>query len=367
MRTGDCVRIGLIVNPFAGLGGPLGLKGSDAAAIRHTLDPTCVVYTAGRALAMLRRLDLPALILLTAGGTMGADAASAAGFSPHVVYRPRSEPTCAADTVAAANAICAEGADLLVFAGGDGTARDLLDARVGATPVLGVPAGVKMHSAVFATSPAAAAAAIEGLASPPFATAPAEVIDRAGPDQAPRLFGVLTGLATPRRQAAKASPPGTKDADLRAAATYLAGELREAPLAIVGPGATMALVKAAMPGTGTLLGVDAYADGTQVARDADAATLLALADDRPVRIALGVVGGQGFLLGRGNQQLSPALVRRATRDGLTVLAAVDKLAALPGGRLLVDSGDPELDTLLAGHLAVRTGVRRTMLMLVEPA
>jgi predicted polyphosphate/ATP-dependent NAD kinase len=359
MRTGDCVRIGLIVNPFAGLGGPPGLKGSDAAAIRHTLDPTCVVYTAGRALAMLQRFDLPALILLTAGGTMGADAASAAGFSPHVVYRPRSEPTCAADTVAAANAICAEGADLLVFAGGDGTARDLLDARVGATPVLGVPAGVKMHSAVFATSPAAAAAAIEGLASPPFATAPAEVIDRAGPDQAPRLFGVLTGLATPRRQAA--SPPGTKDADLRAAATYLAGELREAPLAIVGPGATMALVKAAMPGTGTLLGVDAYADGTQVARDADAATLLALADDRPVRIALGVVGGQGFLLGRGNQQLSPALVRRATRDGLTVLAAVDKLAALPGG------SDPELDTLLAGHLAVRTGVRRTMLMLVEPA
>ena len=361
------MRIGLIVNPFAGLGGPLGLKGSDGVEARRALAGAGRAYAAARATTMLRRLDARGLTLLTAGGAMGEDVAGAAGFEPRVVYHPGSEATSAADTVAAANAINARGVDLLVFAGGDGTARDLLDAAVGATPVLGLPAGVKMHSAVFATSPAAAAAAIEGLASPPFATAPAEVIDRAGPDQAPRLFGVLTALASPRRQAAKASPPGVWEADLRAAATHLADELREAPLAVIGPGATMALVKAAMPGTGTLLGVDAYADGTQVTRDADAATLLAIADQRPVRIALGVVGGQGFLLGRGNQQLSPALVRRATRDGLTVLAAADKLAALPGGRLLVDSGDPELDTLLAGHLAVRTGVRRTMLMLVEPA
>lgn len=361
------MRIGFIVNPFAGLGGPLGLKGSDGVATWRAHAPTDGAYAAGRAVSMLRRLDLPALTLLTAGGAMGADAASAAGLAPQVLYRPAGEPTCAADTVAAAAAIHAEGIDLLLFAGGDGTARDLLGAALGETPVLGIPAGVKMHSAVFATSPAAAAAALGTLGRPPLATTPAEVIDRTAPAEPPRLFGVLQGLATPQRQAAKASPPGQWDADLCAAATHLAGELRDAPFAVIGPGATMALVKAAMPGAGTLLGVDAYAAGRQIARDADSRTLLAMAGDRPVRIALGVVGGQGFLLGRGNQQLSPALVRRATRNGLTVLAAADKLAALPSGRLLVDSGDPELDTLLAGHFAVRTGVRRTMLMLVEPA
>lgn len=360
------MRIGLVVNPLAGLGGPLALKGSDDAGAVRALAGGAPSHASARAAAMLRGLEAGRLTLLTAGGAMGADAAAAAGVPASIVYTPARMST-AVDSVAVAQALIAGGVDLLVFAGGDGTARDMMEAGVGATPVLGIPAGVKMHSAVFATSPASAAAAIGALGAPPFPTTPAEVVDRAGADQAPRLFGMLWALATPRRQAAKASPPTHPDADLHASARLLADELRAEPLALVGPGATMALVKAALAGDGTLLGVDGYVRGRRVAPDADARTLLALAADRPPRIALGVIGGQGFLLGRGNQQFSPELLRLAGRERLVVLASAEKLAALPHGTLLVDSGDSALDALLCGYLPVRTGPRRTMMMRVEPA
>ena len=111
-----------------------------------------------------------------------------------------------------------------------------------------------------------------------------------------------------------------------------------------------------------VLGIGALKDGQVVARDAAASELEALAGDGPVRLVLGVTGQQGFLIGRGNQQISPALVKRAGRDGLIVLATEDKLAGLAQPRLWVDTGDPALDAALAGFVRVRTGPRREMVM-----
>jgi predicted polyphosphate/ATP-dependent NAD kinase len=298
---------------------------------------------------------------------MGEFSANAAGFQARVVHAADGESS-SDDTVAAAEAIACAGAELILFAGGDGTARDLLCARIGKLPVLGIPAGVKMHSAVFATSPISAGAAISELVEGgKLVSGPTEVIDREPEGGAPRLYGLLQSLQFPRRQVAKASSPAACDAQLIAEARIVAGELHRSPLALIGPGATMLAVKDALGGGGTLLGVDAYAYGRLVMADADAAALGALCRDRPPRVVLGVVGGQGFLLGRGNQQLNAKIIRLAGPSGLTVLAASDKLAVLTGGALLVDSGDPVLDQMLAGYIPVRTGPRRTTMMRIDPA
>jgi predicted polyphosphate/ATP-dependent NAD kinase len=151
----------------------------------------------------------------------------------------------------------------------------------------------------------------------------------------------------------------------------MAHELADCPLAVIGTGATMLAVKQALAGDGTLLGVDVFAHGKLIARDADERHLWQLAQAAPepaaIRLLLGVVGGQGFLLGRGNQQISPRIVRSIGREAITVLASADKLAALEGGRLLADSGDEALDQHLSGPISVRTGPRRRMVMQLDAA
>lgn len=361
------MRVGLIVNPLAGLGGPLALKGSDNELGWRALQLGAVPKAGDRATTALRSVNKTKLNLVTSAGAMGELSAIAAGFEARVVHAAGGESS-SDDTVAAAEAIACAGVDLLLFAGGDGTARDLMRAEIGQLPLLGIPAGVKMHSAVFATSPSSAGAAISELVEGgKLVSGPAEVIDRDPIDGTPRLYGLLQSLQFARRQVAKASSPAACDAQLLAEARTVAGELRRSPLAMIGPGATMLAVKDALGAGGTLIGVDAYAYGELVAADADAAALIALCRDRPPRIVLGVVGGQGFLLGRGNQQLSAGVVRLAGPSGLTVLAASDKLAVFAGGALLVDSGDPVLDQMLAGYIPVRTGPRRTTMMRVDPA
>jgi predicted polyphosphate/ATP-dependent NAD kinase len=361
------MRVGLIVNPYAGLGGPFAMKGTDGDLAEQALagGGTPVAATrAARALAAVA--DVAGVDLVTVAGAMGESAAHAAGLTPTLVHRAPARPT-ACDTGDAARALCAAGVDLLLFAGGDGTARALLGAT-GDVPVLGVPAGVRMHSGVFATSPAAAGAMLRDLVC---SRAPARqkgaVLEgnRAGQ---PILHGHLPVPASPRRQAAKQAGSVSADPDLAACCIQTAHELASCPLAVIGTGATMLAVKQALGGDGTLLGVDVFAHGRLIARDADEATLWRLvstADPGAVRLVLGVVGGQGFVLGRGNQQLSPRVVAAIPRDHISVLAAAEKLAALDGGRLLVDTDDEALDQRLAGQISVRIGPRRRMVMALE--
>jgi len=350
------VRLGFIVNPLAGAGGPLALKGSDGLGLN-----AAVGWAAARAALALKGLAGTGARLLTGSGAMGEAIAIAAGFAPTVVQKPKGDST-GADTTACVEACLAAGAQLIIFVGGDGTARDVLAAQPD-VPVLGVPAGVKMHSSVFATSPGAAAAMLrKAMCDPLIDMADAEVIDRDA-DGAIRLHGTLPVLALASRQAAKAARADA-DAALAGAIAEVAAMVRAAPLCLIGPGLTMHRLKMALAGKGTMLGVDVFAGGALLIENATQAQLL----EQPggALLVLGVVGGQGFLLGRGNQQLGPDVLARVQWPPI-IIASAAKLAALPRPSLLVDTGDAALDARLAGYVQVRTGSRQAMMMRIDAA
>lgn len=367
------MKVGLVVNPIAGLGGAVGLKGTDGpGTVAEALRRGAVAHAgerARRAMSVLAQ-RAPGTRIEAAAGQLGADWLSGLDLDVHTLDLTETTGT-ARDTKDAVSAM--PDVDLVVFAGGDGTARDIAQRLAPGQAMLGIPCGVKMHSGVFAVSPGAAGAVLSDLATDPGRIAwdeAAEVMDideaalRAG-TLAPTLYGhARIPMARNRIQASKGGPRRDWGAALNGAAAEIAERMDPDALYIIGPGTSAGAVAKALGFEPTVLGIDAVIGGRPVARDATAADLREAAGARPVRIVLGVTGQQGFLLGRGNQQISADLIERAGRDGLIVLAAEDKLAALAQPRLWVDTGDPELDSGLAGFIRVKTGRGREMMMRV---
>ena len=363
------MTIGLVVNPFAGIGGPAGLVGSDGVAVqREALRRGSRARAGERAAEALRVLASarPGSDVLTSAGSMGEDAVRAAGLTPFVVHRA-STPTTPDDTARAAAAVRAAGASLILFAGGDGTARDIARGLPADTPVLGIPAGVKMYSACFAVGPAAAGAlaADWNSSAGPLATAEAEVLDldedllRAGRPE-PRLFALVPiPVAVGRTQARKAATPASEADAVRRAAAGAASRMVPGVRYLIGPGGTTRELGRLLGLDTSPLGVDVVEDGRLVARDVTERQARDAVAGRPAQAIVTVIGGQGFLLGRGNQQLSArvvsALGTHPLDHPLLVVATEQKLIDLAGRPLLVDTGDPALDARLAGHLPVVTG------------
>lgn len=368
------MRIGVVVNPVAGLGGAVGLKGTDGAdAVAEALRRGAEPQVGNRVRRAFQRLaaSCPAAHLVVAPGQLGADHLIGLGLQLDVLALEPPSGT-ARDTRRAVEAM--SDVELIIFAGGDGTARDVASARRGSGALLGIPCGVKMHSGVFALSPEAAGNLLADIVAHPERIAWAddvEVMDidetslRAG-SIAARLHGyVRAPRARGRMQAAKGGPKRDDAGQLDAAAAEIAAEMEPGTLYVIGPGTSAGLVSTALCHQPTILGVNAVLDGRQVARDATAAELESLAQDRTVRIVLSVTGRQGFLLGRGNQQISQNLIARAGLQGLIVLASEDKLTGLASPFLAIDTGDPNLDAALRGFVRVRTGPGRFMLMRLQ--
>ncbi|MEV6977431.1 NAD(+)/NADH kinase [Kitasatospora sp. NPDC093806] len=365
--------VGLIVNPVAGLGGPVALKGSDGTDVQaRALALGAVPQAPARAASALRALRdrCPGLRVRTVAGAMGEESALAADVRYELAHRPGSAVTGAADTRAAVAALGP--VDLLLFAGGDGTARDVLDAAP-RTPVLGVPAGVKVYSGCFAVSPFAAGTTAAGFDG---RTVEAEVVDldeaayRAG-RVGVRLYGTMRVPAararlSGRKTGSSAAPPGSVDAIARA----VVAAMRPGTAYALGPGATTLAVGRRLgleptPLGVDVVGVDAAGTGVLLASDVTEQTLLTLAMSQVTHGVLSVIGGQGFVLGRGNQQFSPRVLE--VLSGITVLATQQKLAALGGRPLLVDSGDPAADAAFEGHVRVVTGHRESVLYRIQSA
>lgn len=363
------LHIGFILNPLAGLGGQLALKGSDGEAVRdlaRELGSDRVTRAAERAERTLRLLhdESPQLRFSTWAGAMGEALLQSLAISCEVLGEAGEELSGAADTRRAAACLQEAGVDILVFVGGDGTARDVFDAVGDRLPVLGIPAGVKMHSGVFAVSPEAAGEFLLALARGGLVgLSRREVrdIDEEAFRQdrvKSRFYGEML-VPGEGRYLQHTKVGGRENAELVALdiAAWVTENMQPGRLYLIGPGSTTAAIMEELALPNTLLGVDVVRDRELVASDADEQLLLSLLRDPActAEIIVTVIGGQGMVFGRGNQQFSPAVIRRVGLDNITIVAAKSKIAGLGGRPMLVDTNDRELDLALIGYRPILTG------------
>jgi predicted polyphosphate/ATP-dependent NAD kinase len=354
-------KIGFLINPIAGMGGAVGLKGTDGnveeARLRGAV-PQAINRAKITLLALKNNHDL---MFLTPSGTMGEDALREIGMHQMKVVSHAGIFSTAQDTKNAVQQFLTEGVDLILFCGGDGTARDIFDIAGRNVPVLGIPAGVKMYSAVFAIDPASAAEIVAGYQTNSLRDS--EVVDvdeeayRAG-ELKTRLYGIartpaIAGKVQLHKQI-------FEEADEERAKKEIARFFHEIMIPdvvyILGAGTTTEAIAREIGANKTLLGVDAVKNGKTIAMDVDEKTLWALLEhEHEAKILISPIGAQGFILGRGNQQISARIVRKVGISNLIVVATPHKLRETP--ILYVDSGDPALDAEFGNTILVVSGYR----------
>ena len=357
-------KLGLIVNPVAGLGGTVALKGSDGAhtaakAIELGAEPKANSRTKAALEVLLPYKER--LTIYTVNGDMGEQTAKALGFKVEVVYNS-AVITTPDDTEQAAKVLKDFGVDLVLFAGGDGTARNICHAIEDTIPVLGIPAGCKIHSGVYAITPKAAGRVVEMLVKGELVTlADADVMDidedafRQGTVKAKRYGEMQTPSEVRYMQAVKNGGKETDELVLADIAAHVVSQMDEDTFYIMGSGSTVEAIMEEMGLENTLLGVDLVKDQTLVAQDLTAKQLLELTHEQSTKLVITLIGGQGHIFGRGNQQLSPLLIRAIGKENIIVVATKTKLQALNGRPLICDTGDGELDDELTGYIKVTTG------------
>lgn len=304
---------------------------------------------------------------------MGEDEANESDFTPIVIGSIKRRNTSSADTKNAVRDMLKLKVDLILFVGGDGTARDIYEAIDGEVPSLGVPSGVKIHSAAFATNPEKAGEMAAKYLQGMLPVHEAEVMDvdeaafREGRLSA-RLYGYLQVPYEPRLiQHAKEASGVTEDEEecRRAIAEYVAEELRDDYYYVIGPGTTTKAITDKLGLNKTLLGVDLMNRGKLVAKDLNERELLKLIEGKKVKIIVTPIGGQGYIFGRGNQQISPDIIRKVGKDNIIVVGSMSKIDSLKTRPLLVDTGDEDVDEMLTGYIRVITGYREEMIYKVE--
>ena len=364
------LTIGLIINPVAGLGGSVALKGSDNVAdeaLALGAEPKANLRAMQALKALLQyKADVK---LLTVSGEMGQSACEQLGLNHEVLFTPESNKTTPQDTRHSARLMIEKQVDLILFAGGDGTARDICAMceahEHSKTLVLGIPAGCKIHSGVYAVTPNAAGKVLEAMAKGEMTSVTeADVMDideqafRQGVVKA-KLFGDMNIPAELRYiQATKSGGKESEELVLLDIADFVMEQMEDDIHYVMGSGSTVAFVMEQMGLDNTLLGVDIVHQNEVIKSDVTAATLLEYAKDvgkANIRLVITVIGGQGHILGRGNQQLSPELIRFVGKENIIVVATKTKLQALDGRPLMVDSGDEALDEQLQGIIQVTTG------------
>jgi predicted polyphosphate/ATP-dependent NAD kinase len=366
-------KLGFIVNPIAGMGGAVGLKGTDGKDIlERAVGLGAEPIAPARAETFLSELQATKehLQLMVGAGWMGEVEARNQGYKCKVFGEKRKETT-ADDTLEVAWKIAKDGVDLLVFCGGDGTARDVLNSVDSHLPVLGVPTGVKMHSAVFAVGPRAAARIALKFLWKQLNLWEAEVMDvdeeafREGRVSA-KLHGyVLSPYEPTLIQGSKMASPMT-ESNLRnqaAIAIYIIENMNPDIKYVVGPGTTTRTIGDLLDAKKTLLGVDIFQNKKIIAKDVNEKQILELIKGKQARIIVTPIGGQGFIFGRGNQQISPKVIRQVGLENISVIATDNKLKNLK--TLRVDTGDPKLDAAFCGSIEVVMDYQRERTFPIE--
>ena len=353
-------KIGLVVNPIAGMGGSVGLKGTDGEMYKKARELGAKPNTPQRieeTLSLIKRKDL---CFIAAPGKMGEDFIKKFNLKYEVLSQIQEE-TNADDTKRIVGEMLEKGIDLLLFVGGDGTARDIYDA-VGLTlPVVGVPSGVKMFSPVFALSPAAAAKIIDNDSNQLIEK---EVLDidedafRAGKLGA-KLYGFLkvpknTDLLQGKKEPSNLSK--LEEESKEEIAQYFIENIKKDTLYILGPGTTLSTIAKKLKVKKTLLGIDAVFNGQLLGSDLNEQGLLeVIHKHNRTKIILTPIGGNGFVFGRASKQFTPEVLKLITKEDLIVVATEDKISRLEC--LRVDTGDAVTDNKLRGHIKVITGYK----------
>lgn len=363
VSKGNRFRLGFIINPFAGLGGSVALKGSDDMAAT-ALALGAVPMAAQRAEYALQELLAlrDQLVIVTVAGAMGADLAEKLGFTLEVLKWTPAEPSTATDSEEAAAQLSQLGIDLLLFAGGDGTARNICNSVKPSTTVLGIPAGCKIHSGVYAITPQAAGKVVAKMVRGELVSVQeAQVMDidevafRSGTVRAKRYGEMQIPAELRYVQSVKTAGKESEELVLDDLAAYFVSQMEDDVRYIMGSGSTVAAVMSELNLPNTLLGVDVVENGEVIASDVTAAELLKLVDGFDCRLVITLIGGQGHIFGRGNQQLSPVVIRTVGREHICLLATKSKIQQLGGRPLISDSGDPSLDQELQGMLRILCG------------
>ncbi|WP_025640736.1 ATP-NAD kinase family protein [Schnuerera ultunensis] len=368
-------KIGLIVNPIAGMGGKVGLKGTDGIhilnkAVRLGATPEAPAKT----LKALKKL-LPVrdrLVIVTCSGNMGQEEAENMGFRTNIVYSSKEPITNSNDTKLGAKKIEEEGVDLLIFVGGDGTARDLYESVGNKQLVLGIPAGVKIHSPVYANTPEKAGElALLYVTGKNMVVREEEVVDI--DEEAFRkdmvrtqLYGYLKVPVDKKfMQNKKAPTPLNEETTQKAIALDIVDHMDKDTCYIIGPGTTTRAIMQALSLPYTLLGVDVVMNRKLIKKDVSERDLLNYVNQYPSKLILTPTGGQGYLLGRGNQQISGEVVKKIGKENIIIVSTNSKIIELRGKPLLVYTGDEKVDQMLKGYYRVKVGYGMEMMYGVE--
>lgn len=359
------MKVGFLVNPVAGMGGTVGLKGTDGIEVyKKALDlgaQPVAPEKAKRFLSHLKRLLGDAKFqLYTAPKKMGEYECREVGFD-HIKVGEVGDETTSDDTVKVCRIFLELNVDLIVFVGGDGTARDVVKAVGLQRPIIGVPSGVKMYSSVFAVNVEAAAETVHRFISEGLPLRDAEVVDI---DEDAFREGVLSiklysYAKVPYEpmlvQAAKA--PTAFDEDERenqyAIAKYIVENIDSSTLYILGPGTTVKAVADILGVDKTLLGVDVLLGRKLIAKDVNEQEIVAILEkhrSNPVKVIVSPLGAQGFIFGRGNQQISPKVLSRISKEDVIIVSTRYKLARTQ--TLRIDTGTPEVDEKFKGYVKV---------------
>jgi predicted polyphosphate/ATP-dependent NAD kinase len=352
-------KIGFIVNPVAGMGGKVGLKGTDGVlnkAIKLGAKPIAPDKAIETIKEFISNHSKNQIQWLTCSGEMGENELKKAGIKTiDIIYRPAENITTANDTKNACKIFLEKKVDLIFFCGGDGTARDIFKIIKNKVPILGIPSGVKMHSGAFGITTSASAMMLHEFVKQHLTIGDVEIMDldeeryRKG-EWNIKLFGVAKGIVEPTYvQVGKTSFESISDNDIKdELAEHILDEIEQNTdyLFLFGSGGTIDYITKKLEIKNSLLGIDAVYNKKVVGSDLNEMGILnILKKYQKVKLILSPIGAQGFILGRGNLQLSPKVIKKIGLDNIIIISTPSKLASTP--EIRIDTGDKELDKLFS--------------------
>jgi predicted polyphosphate/ATP-dependent NAD kinase len=371
-------RIGFIINPIAGMGGKVALKGTDGdeilqEAIKRGATPITIhkakfFFEGMITLALNKKIEF-----ILPQGEMGEkifkeNSVLAEKIQIKILSQiPIPTITTSSDTNNVAKELRELKVDLIIFVGGDGTAQDIYKAIGNKTPILGIPSGVKIHSGVFAQSTSKAIEIVNKFVTDQVEFTEVEIIDL---DEDAFRKGILntklygTGLVPQVPSLMQLTKSSTSFTDrekdnIQGIIRTLKEELSQNSLYLLGSGSTIKDIAQAFGNeihlNKTLLGIDIVYKNKLIKLDVSEGEILSILDsypEIPTKLLITPIGGQGFILGRGNQQLSPKVIEKIGCSAIQVIATKSKIENLQKRVLHIDTGDPDLDKQLTGHQKV---------------